>query len=138
MNIPVLITDNITDLLVKVIKFTNVRQEILTRNINNMHKAGFVPTDMPVDEFSESLDFAIDEHKLNRRLVLCDTENVKFGTEGEFEIKSVVDRYAKELLETNPDKYLELQIDKMLENSLNQRVAQTLLKQKEGLTSDLD
>jgi flagellar basal body rod protein FlgB len=138
MNIPVLITDNVTELLVKIIKFTKVRQEVLTQNVNNMHAANFTPQDMPVDEFSDSLDYAIDEHTLNQRLVLCDTANVKFGAEGDFEVKPVTDRYAKELLKDNPDEYLEMQINKLLENSLNQRVAETLLKQKEGVVPNFE
>ncbi len=138
MNVPALITDNITDLLVKIIKFTKVRQEVIAHNINSIHTDNFSPLDMPVDEFSDLLDYAIDEHTVNKRLVFCDTVNVKFGEEGTFEIKPIVDRYAKELLESNPDEYLELQIDKMLENSLNQRVAETLLKQKEGVMTDFE
>jgi hypothetical protein len=54
---------------------------------------------------------------------------------GRFEAKAVVDEYAKELFEENRDKYLELQISKLLENSLNQRVAAELLRQKQGMLS---
>ena len=129
---PLLITDNIAELLVKIIKFTQIRRKILTRNINNLHSPGFVPKDLAVDEFSDLLNNAIDEHIQNRRLVLCDTGNIKFGVSGSFEVKPTVDIYAKELLEENPDEYIQLQIDKLLENSLNQRVAAELLRQKQG------
>jgi len=135
MNLPSLITDNITELLVKIIEFTHTRQKILTQNINNVRGLGFVPKDLTVDEFSDSLNNAIDEHIENQRLVLRDTENIKFGIRGSLEVKPVVDKYAKELLEENPDEYLELQINKLLENSLNQRVAAELLRQKQGMIS---
>lgn len=135
MNLSSLVTDNITELLVKIIEFTHTRQKILTQNINNIHSPGFVPKDLVVDEFSVVLNDAINEHIQNQRLVLRDTENIKFGISGSFEVKPVVDKYAKELLEENRDKYLELQINKLLENSLNQRVAAKLLKQKQGMIS---
>ena len=132
MNLSLLITDNITELLVKIIEFTQTRQKILTKNISNIHSPGFVPKDLAVDEFSDLLNNAINEHIQNQRLVLCDTESIKFGVSGSFEVKPVADKYAKELLEENRDEYLELQINKLLENSLNQRVAAELLRQKTG------
>ncbi len=135
MNLASLITDNITELLVKIIEFTQTRHKILTENITNIHSPGFVPEDLVVDEFSDLLSSAIDEHIANRRLVLRDTENIKFGISGSFEVKPVVDKYAKELLEENRDEYIELQINKLLENALNQRVAAELLRQKQGMIS---
>ncbi len=47
----------------------------------------------------------------------------------------MADKHSKELLEKNRDKYLELQINKLLENSLNQRVAAELLRQKQKTVS---
>jgi flagellar basal body rod protein FlgB len=135
MNLSSLITDNVTELLVKIVEFTQARQKILSQNINNVHSFGFVPKDLAVDEFSELLNQAIDEHIRNQRLVLYDTESIKFGISGSFEAKPVVDEYAKELLEESRDEYLELQINKLLENSLNQRIAAELLRQKQGMIS---
>jgi flagellar basal body rod protein FlgB len=135
MNLPSLITDNITELLVKIIEFTHTRQKILTKNINNIHSSGFVPKDLAVGEFSDLMNRAVDEHILNQRLVLLDTENIKFGNAGTFYTKPIADKCAKKLLEENPDEYLELQTDKLLENSLNQRVAAELLRQKQGMVS---
>ena len=135
MNLASLITDNIAELLVKIVEFTQARQTILSRNINNVHSYGFVPEDLAVDEFSELLGEAIDEHIRNQRLVLRDTESIKFGVSGSFKVKPIVDEYAKELLEESRDEYLELQISKLMENSLNQRVAAELLRQKQGMIS---
>jgi flagellar basal body rod protein FlgB len=138
MNLSSLITDNITELLVKIVEFTQARQKILSRNINNVHTFGFVPKDLAVDEFSELLSEAIEEHIHNRRLLLRDTENVKFGMSGSFEASAVVDECAREVLEESRDRYLELQINKLLENSLNQRVAAELLRQKQRMLSFFD
>jgi len=132
MNLSLLITDNVNELLVKIIEFTYSRQKILTRNICKIHEPGFVPKDLLVGEFSDLLHDAIDEHIQNERLVLRDTENIKFGVEGSFEVKAVVDRYAKELLEEDKEDYIELQMSKLLENSLNQRIAAELLRQRQG------
>jgi flagellar basal body rod protein FlgB len=128
------ITDNITELLVKIIEFTQVRHKILTLNINSIHKPGFIPMDLAVYEFSGLLNIAINEHTRNHRLVLCDTENIKFGAGGSFKAAPVVDKYAKELLEENKDEYIELQINKLLKNSMNRKAAAELLRQKQKLT----
>ncbi len=80
MPMPLLMTDNITELLVKIIEFTQMRQKVLVKNINNIHTAGFTPCDLTVNEFADALNTALDEHIQNRRLVLCDSKNVKFGS----------------------------------------------------------
>ncbi|MDH4240808.1 MAG: hypothetical protein OEW48_14715 [Phycisphaerae bacterium] len=135
MKIASLITDNITELLVKIIEFTRTRHKILARNISDISSLGFVPKDLVADEFSDLLNSAIDEHIANRRLVMRDTENVKFGIGGSFKVKPTIDKYAKDLLDENRDEYIELQKNKLLENALNQRVAAELLKQKQGMFS---
>ncbi len=132
MNLTPLVTDNITEILVKIIEFTHARQKIITRNITNMNRPGFVPKKLAVKEFSVLLNNAIDEHVQNQRLLLRDTENIKFGPSGDFEVRSIVDEHSKLLLEKNRDEYLELQRKKLLENSLNQRIAAILLKQKKN------
>ena len=135
MNLTSLITDNITEILVKIIEFTHTRQKIIIRNITSMNNPGFVPQKLAVKEFSGLLNSAIDEHIQNQRLLLRDTENIKFGTSGNFEVKPTVDRHSKLLLEKNRDEYLEVQIKKLLENSLNQRVAAELLRKKQNTVS---
>ena len=137
MNLSSLATDNVTELLVKVMEFTRTRHEILGRNITGIHGPGFAPKDLPVDEFSGSLSYAVDEHIRNDRLVFCDTENVKFGTLGAVEATPRVDEDAKVLFETDRDKYLQLQMKKLFENSLNHRAAAELLKQKQATLSNI-
>lgn len=135
MNLTSLATDNISELLVKIIEFTQSRQKILTQNINNARCPGFVPKDLAVDEFSGLLNNAIDEHTRNRRLLFCDTKNIKFGPAGRLETQPTIDMSAKELLEKNRNEYIELQVNKLLENSLNQRAAAVLLRQKQETIS---
>jgi flagellar basal body rod protein FlgB len=135
MNLTSLITDNIAELLVKIIEFTQSRQKILAQNINNIHSPGFVPKDLAVEEFCGLLNNAINEHTRSRRLLFCDTRNIKFGAAGRLEVQPTIDKYAKKLLEENRNEYLELQINKLLENSLNQRVAAELLRQKQEMIS---
>ena len=132
MNLMSLITDNITEILIKIVKFTQTRQKILIQNIINVQDHGFVPKELEVTEFSDVLNNAIDEHVRNRRLVLCDTDNIKFGASGSIEFKPIVDEHGIKLLEENRDEYIERQIKKLWENSLNQKLAAELLKQKQG------
>ncbi len=135
MNLTSLITDNISEIISKIIDFTHNRQKILLRNIKNLHTTGYVPMDLEVDEFSDLLTNAISEHVRCHRLMLCDTENIKFGPQGSFAIKPIIDEHAEELLKENPDEYIELQVNKRLENSLNQKIATELLRQKQGMVS---
>ena len=135
MNLTSLITDNISEILVKIIEFTHTRQKIIIRNIICMNKSGFVPQKLAVKEFSGLLNSAIDEHVQHQRLLLRDTENIKFGTCGNFDVKPTIDKQSKFLLEKNREEYLEVQINKLLENSLNQRVAAELLRRKQNTVS---
>ena len=131
MNLTSLINDNITEILTLLIEFTQARQKILIQNIKNSHIPGFVPKELDVNEFSNLLSFAIDEHVRSNRLVLYDTKNIKFGSDGDFNFTSIEDQSGKVLFENNADEYFELQIKKLWENSLNQKVAVELLKQKQ-------
>jgi len=135
MNLTSLVTDNITEILVKIIEFTHTRQKIIIRNITHMNNPGFVPQKLAVKEFSGLLNIALDEHIQNQRLLLRDTDSIKFGTSGSFEVKPTVDNQSKLLLEKNRNEYLEVQINRLLESSLNQRVATELLRQKQETVS---
>ena len=135
MNLTSLLTDNISEILIKIIEFTQARQKILAQNITNLHTPGFVPQKLEVDEFSDLLNNAIDEHIRTQRLVFRDTENIKFTFNSSFMVKPVADEISKGLLEENRDEYIELQTNKLLENSLNQKVAAELLRQKQEAIS---
>ncbi len=135
MNIKQFVTDNISEILVKIIEFTRTRQEILSKNVIDCHNPDFTPEDLDVDEFSDMLNEAIVEHVQKHRLIMRDTKSFKFGAGGKFEIRPLPDKNAKKLLETNHDQYVELQINKLMENSLNQRIATELLKQKQSIAS---
>jgi len=137
MNLPALITDNVTELLLKIIEFTQRRQKILIQNVNAMHTCDFVPKDLPVDEFSKLMQQAVSEHTNSQRLVLCDGRHIKFGANGSFKAAPIIDEQARMLFEQDRDEYLRGQISKLLENSLNQRIATELLKQKQAGASCL-
>lgn len=132
MNLMSLMTDNITEILIKIVKFTQTRQKILIQNIINVQNPGFIPKELEVNEFSDVLNNAIDEHVRNQRLVLRDTENIKFGSSGSIELKPIIDEHGIKLLEQNRDEYILRQINKLWENSLNQKLAAELLRQKKG------
>jgi len=130
------IADNISDVLVKIIHFTQLRRRVLHENLHRADEPGFMPQDMPVREFAEALNVAVAEHLQNRRLLFHDTPHVTFGPRGMMEVRPVADPHAHALLGANRDDYTELQINKLLENCLNRRVAEELLRQKCGAYAD--
>jgi flagellar basal body rod protein FlgB len=137
MNISGLVTDNVAELLVKILDFTIARHKILSENINNIHSEDFVPMDLPVEEFAALMECAVAEHKKNKRLLLCDTENIKFGSNGLVTTEPVIDENARELLTSDINEYLEFELKKLSENAINQKIAAELLKQKQGMLSIL-
>ncbi len=126
------IADNMTELLAKILEFTKQRRQLLLENISNADVGGFVPSDLNVDEFSDLLNFAIDEHVEHNRIVLQDTNNFQFGSSGHFKISPIVDLRAQKLRISDKNAYLDMQISKLLENSLNQKIAVQLLKKKQA------
>ncbi|UCD51478.1 MAG: hypothetical protein JSW27_02380 [Phycisphaerales bacterium] len=131
------IPDNLSELLVKIVQFTERRRDVLYENIHNTRTPGFTPRDMPVPEFVPILNGAIAEHLQHQRLLFCDSENIRFGKNTVMDITPVPDPPAQALLQDNRDEYIELQIGKLLENSLNRKVAKELLRLKGGLSSTL-
>ena len=124
------IPDNLTELLDKVVFFTTSRRNVLYRNIREAQTPGFTPQDMPVDEFARIMNEAVIEHMTEQRLLFRDTNNIAFGRNGQMVLSTVTDERAQGLLQANHDGYLEYQIGKLLENSLNRAVAEDLLKIK--------
>jgi hypothetical protein len=126
------IADNISDVLVKIIYFTQLRRHVLNENLRNAGDLDFTPQEMPVRELAEALSVAVAEHLQNRRLLFRDTPNIKFGPNNTMRAWPVADANARALLQTDHDEYMQLQINKLLENCLNRRVAEELLRQKCG------
>ncbi len=135
MNLPTLKAEDISELLIKIIEFTQARQKIFIKNIINYHSPGFTPMDLEIVDFCGLLNNAIDEHIQNQQFVLRDTENIKFNINNGLQIKSVIDECAKQLLEENRDEYLKVQINNLFENSLNQIIAAELLRQRQETTT---
>ena len=122
--------DNITDILTKIVDFTDRRRELLTRNIFDYRTSDFQPKDMPICEFTKCMTEAVTEHLRSQRLLWCDRDNVTFGEMGVFDVLPMIDSEAAALLNTDTKKYLQLQIYKLSENLMNNRIAVELLKQK--------
>jgi flagellar basal body rod protein FlgB len=123
-------TDNITELLNRIIDFTERRKEVLSHNLSDCHSADFVPKDLPVHEFADTLTYALAEHIRNKRLLLQDRQNVHFYSQGDFDASAVTDNDAMALLESNLQAYIQEQIRKLSENLIHNRLAGELLRQK--------
>ena len=137
MNLLSVIPDNITEVLVKIIRFTQQRRRVLHRNIENLHTPDYIPEDLPVGEFADVLNAAIAEHLQNRRLLFQDSTHISFGTDSTMRVRTMVDEHAKAMLCSKRDAYMEIQVKKLLENSLNRKVAEELLKYHAGIEGGL-
>ncbi len=135
MNISSIATDNIADLLSKILDFTQRRREIISANILNVNEPGYEPKDLDVNEFADLMTQAIFEHIQNRRLLLCDGRHTRFMDNGRFETTPVVDKKASRLLALDAKAYLKDQMSKLFENVLNSRFAGELLEQKQHPSS---
>jgi flagellar basal body rod protein FlgB len=124
------VTDNLTELLNRIIDFTERRKEVLTRNLFDYRSAGFEPMDLPVHEFADTLTRGLAEYIRNKRLVLEDGPNVHFHDQGEFEAAAVVDNKSLELLRNDTHAYVQEQIQRLSENLIHNRLAVELLRQK--------
>ena len=132
MDISLTASDNLTEVLEKIIEFTSRRDKVLTRNIEKFNTDGFVPKDLDVTGFADLMTMAVAEHIENDRLLLRDNDNIRFGRAGSFEAANVVDSRAAKLLKVNRKKYIEMQVNKLSENLVNKRMALELLEQKQG------
>jgi len=124
-------TDNISEVLTRIIEFTDRRRDVLTRNLFDYETTGFQPKDLPVCEFAKCMAEAVSEHLRSKRLLLCDRDNITFGEEGDFDVAAVVDSEAENILKQDTKQYLQMQIHKLSENLMNNRIAVELLKQKQ-------
>ena len=124
-------TDNITEVLRRIVDYTEQRRDVLTRNIFDYHQDNFCPKDMPEAEFAQRMTEAVSEHLCSQRLMFCDSDHIQFQSGGVFEIQPVMDTQAKELLRDNVREYLKLQVDKLSENLMNNRIAADLLRHQQ-------
>ena len=131
MNISLTAADNITEVLSKILEFTERRRALITNNITNVNTPGYEPRDLDVTEFTDLMTQAISEHIHSQRLLLCDGRNIRFGQEGTFETTSIADERAGQLLATNSKEYLCYQTEKLSQNLLNSHVAGGLLDRQE-------
>ena len=135
MNISATATDNITEVLTKILDFTEQRHKILTENIIKVNDDGYLPKELDSSGFADVMGHAVYEHMTNERLLLRDNENIKFGANGFVEIKPIHDDHADSILKNNKEKYLKLQIKKISDNLLNKKVTEELLRQKRSRLS---
>ena len=138
MNVCSNITDNVTELLVHIVEFTERRNKLLMNNVLEYNRPGFTPMDLDVTGFADLMTDAVSEHVQNERLLLRDTETIRFGCEGVFESSPVADESAKKLIKNDIRKYLKVQIRKVTENLFNKRVASDLLAKKRSREAMLE
>ena len=107
MNVCSNITDNVTELLVHIVEFTERRNKLLMNNVLEYNRPGFTPMDLDVTGFADLMTDAVSEHVQNERLLLRDTETIRFGCEGVFESSPVADESAKKLIKNDTPFFLQ-------------------------------
>ena len=127
MQLTELNTDIISELLLLLTQFTQIRHRILKQNIQCAGTQKYLPKDLRADEFSEILNHAITEYILNQRLILRDTDTISFGPNATVRFTPVPDPEARTLLNQNKTDYVQFQNRKIKENSLNEIIAKKLL-----------
>jgi flagellar basal body rod protein FlgB len=127
--------DNVTEVLTKVLEFTDRRARVLHKNILNVNNKSYRPADLDATAFADIMANALSEHLINDRLLLIDSENIKFGPDGHFEAKAIVDQQACQLLATDTKQYLKRQMKKISENLMNKKVAAHLIERKSRKTN---
>jgi hypothetical protein len=123
--------DNITEVLHRIIDYTERRRDVLTRNIFDFRQDNYCPHDLPESEFALRMTEAISEHVRSERLLFCDSDHVRFHGGGDFEIEPVPDSAARDLMHNSISDYLKLQIQKLSENLMNNRIAAELLRHQQ-------
>jgi hypothetical protein len=136
MNLLSLVPDNLTEVLLKILRFTELRHKVLYRNLQCAEDAGFRPEDMPAAEFATVLDRAVAEHLQSHRLVFRDSDNVRFGPNGSMELRATIDERADALLRTDRSAYVQYVKQLCRENALNRLVAEGLLDMACGRQAD--
>ena len=130
MDLSSLVQDNIDEILVKIIEFTRLRHEVISANINNCNRPGFVPKRLDGEEFATLISSGLSEHFKTNRLVLEDGQNVSFGSDGDFTITPKFDASAATVYRDDVDSFLLMQKERLSENMINNKQAVALFEQK--------
>jgi hypothetical protein len=138
MTMSTIATDHIEELLFLVIGFTRSRRRVLMDNLHRMDVEGFFPQDLAVKEFSEQLHAAITEHMSRHRLILRDNPHVRFDEEGRLDLLCETDHHARQLLDSDPKAYQRYQMQRLLENALNEEIALKMLRAYTGRVAHED
>ncbi|MDD5011306.1 MAG: hypothetical protein PHQ00_04210 [Phycisphaerae bacterium] len=125
-----LIQDNVDEILVKIIQFTHIRHTVISDNIRNCRCEDFVPRYIDAEDFAKVISAALGEHQRNQRLALCDSRTVSFLPDGDFRLEPQIDTKAAELLGSDFGAYIQLQQNRLKENSINNKAACALLEHK--------
>jgi len=125
--------NHISELLAMLVAFTKTRRQVLANNIIKMDVSGFSPQDLATDDFSRTMNNAISEYLAHQRILLIDTDTIRFGPNMSLELEAVPDGQAHALLQHDRQAYVEYQTERLVENALNEKVALKLLETKQPL-----
>ena len=125
-------TDNVVEILSMILEFTDRRGKVLHDNIVNVSTENYRPGDLDATAFADLMGKALTEHLINDRLILVDSEYIKFGPNGTFQAIAFTDVQACKLLAADKKQYLKYQMKKISENQRNKKAAAHLIEQKQA------
>ncbi len=127
----------VIELLEIVIEFTRRRGELLRKNIAGVTNSEFVAYEYPVEEFVDMIEKAVAEQIYAERILLEDSECVKFGENGSFEVYPSVDQASNEIFKKDINAYIDFQREKLAENRWLLEQARNLLDELQMVAEPL-
>ncbi|MBN1846427.1 MAG: flagellar basal body rod protein FlgB [Sedimentisphaerales bacterium] len=122
--------------LEQVMAFTEARHQVLADNISNIDTVGYTMKDLPVEEFYQALDRAIerrDRAGASAPLAPQDTRNLRWDAGGRLRARSVAAANQNILFQDQNNRSVENQMSQMAQNGLLHNVAAELLRQQYNL-----
>ena len=122
-----------------VMSFTEARHEVLANNVSNIDTVGYKMQDLPVNEFFESLNKAIenrDRRGAGEPLRIRSSRHLKWDNKGNLEAKPREVENSNILFHDRNNRFVEKQMSELAKNALLHNVTVELLRgQYEGLST---
>jgi len=131
-----LINRGTAPVLEKLMTFTEARHEMLVNNVTNFDTAGYKMQDLPMEEFLESLQKAVDRCATGGAgdsLQMENTRHLKWDGEGHLRAEPMAWENHNILFHDENNRFVEKQMSEMAKNALLHNVAAELLRQQHGL-----
>ncbi|KPK76467.1 MAG: hypothetical protein AMJ79_06600 [Phycisphaerae bacterium SM23_30] len=122
--------------LQQVLQFTEARHELLVNNVTNFDTVGYKVQDLPVAEFCEALQEAVERRETKgagEALQIKSTKHLHWDREGRLQARPIEIENNNILFHDQNNRFVEKQMSELSKNALLHNVAAELLRQQYGL-----